>query len=386
MILTNQQLEDLKTAVEQALMSRGSLYDPQIRFLFAKGIRFDWFAALPLVAAPGMQLEFDLTNFNNVERLAGGLVPLEIWLRNALNFLKAQTQGAVIQEMLDIVSSRMSGSPSVQDPTAPNLPLGSLPSGLEKIVDRDDTLPAIFIEGARRVALSVAQLNVPEFELGQMKLNGVNPIIHMGTGWLVTPNLIITNWHVVNARDEDANGVVPAAPQSDFQNQAAALVATFDYDDESRPGTKVAATRLEAADPTLDYALVRLDQSVAGRTPLTLDTARLEVQSVNDYRAVNIIQHPGGGPKRVAIRNNLVYRATYPTVNYFTDTEGGSSGSPVCTDNWQVVALHRSWKAVPNVNFQGKPTPWVNEGTQVAAIVDHLRQNHAALHTEIIGN
>jgi hypothetical protein len=27
--------------------------------------------------------------------------------------------------------------------------------------------------------------------------------------------------------------------------------------------------------------------------------------------AVNIIQHPGGGPKRVALRNNLVYSAEY---------------------------------------------------------------------------
>ena len=98
---------------------------------------------------------------------------------------------------------------------------------------------------------------------------------------------------------------------------------------------------------------------------------------------VNIIQHPGGGPKRVAIRNNLIYRANYPIVSYFTDTDGGSSGSPVCTDDWNVVAMHRAWKAVPNVQFQGKPVPCVNEGVQVAAILEDLKQNHNALYTEI---
>ena len=87
----------------------------------------------------------------------------------------------------------------------------------------------------------------------------------------------------------------------------------------------------------------------------------------------------------MAIRNNLVYRADYPTIQYFTDTEGGSSGSPVCTDDWRVVALHRAWAPVHNVQFQGKTTGWVNEGTQVAAILAHLQQHYSALYAEIQG-
>ena len=70
--------------------------------------------------------------------------------------------------------------------------------------------------------------------------------------------------------------------------------------------------------------------------------------------AVNIVQHPRGEYKRVAVRNNLVSAADETTVRYFTDTDYGSSGSPVCDDQWRVVALHRGARRAKDVQFQGK--------------------------------
>jgi len=311
-----------------------------------------------------------------------GSAPLEIWLRNAVQFLQPYPQATLFQQALAEVSRRVAGAPPVQDPTAPDLPQGSLPTGLEKTIQRDDTLPYRFVAGAQRVGASVARLEVPQYRNGIPALSSSGePVVFLGTAWLVRPDLLVTNHHVVNARDE---GDLAASP-ADLNLQAEHLRAQFDYDDAARPGLSVGAARLEASDSGLDYALLRLSGAVAGRQPLTLAADRLAVQGVQDYVPVNIIQHPGGRPKRVAIRNNLIYRANYPDVSYFTDTEGGSSGSPVCTDDWRVVALHRSWAAIPRVRFQGRDTAWVNEGTQIAAILEHLKLNHPASYTEITG-
>lgn len=83
---------------------------------------------------------------------------------------------------------------------------------------------------------------------------------------------------------------------------------------------------------------------------------------------LNIIQHPVGQPKKIAIRNNLATRADSPELRYFTATLGGSSGSPVFNDNWRVVGIHRGSIGTKVLNFQGRTSAIINLGTQMAAI------------------
>ncbi|MEM9840577.1 MAG: serine protease, partial [Pseudomonadota bacterium] len=104
----------------------------------------------------------------------------------------------------------------------------------------------------------------------------------------------------------------------------------------------------------------------------------------DDALPVNVIQHPGGSPKQLGIRNNLAARLTDKDLAYFTDTEGGSSGSPVCSDDWIVLALHKASTTVfGKLEFQGKKTAWVNVGTRVDLIIEDLEKNHAALWSAI---
>jgi hypothetical protein len=86
---------------------------------------------------------------------------------------------------------------------------------------------------------------------------------------------------------------------------------------------------------------------------------------------VPIVQHPNGQPKQIALTSSVVVRVKSPLLHYTTDTMGGSSGSPVFNDLWQVVAIHHA--AGPKIN--GVAT---NEGILMAAIRDKLGKDFPA--------
>jgi hypothetical protein len=52
------------------------------------------------------------------------------------------------------------------------------------------------------------------------------------------------------------------------------------------------------------------------------------------------LQHPSGGLKQVALRENQLIRKGPSTLLYRSDTAPGSSGSPCFNDDWQVRLLH----------------------------------------------
>lgn len=101
---------------------------------------------------------------------------------------------------------------------------------------------------------------------------------------------------------------------------------------------------------------------------------------------VTIIQHPHGQPKQLTVRANMIIsldKRVFPQIaerfiHYTTDTEPGSSGSPVLNDQWQVIAIHH--KAVKNPNFvaggAGDTREWLaNEGVRVSSIFSKLESD-----------
>ena len=75
---------------------------------------------------------------------------------------------------------------------------------------------------------------------------------------------------------------------------------------------------------------------------------------VEEY--VNIIQHPGGRPKQVALRDNQIIDLLPEFLHYRTDTEPGSSGSPVFNDQWELAGLHHS--GVPGATTRTESSRW----------------------------
>ncbi|MFG3041254.1 trypsin-like peptidase domain-containing protein [Streptomyces sp. NPDC048330] len=357
--------------VRNAAMEAG-LADRALRPALLKGIPRYFTATLEPFDDPREQAHADLNAMNQVERLLDGLVPLEIWLHNAIEHVHDQGPRAVLQGALDAVAREITGEAE--------LPAELMPGEMkEEIVLQDDTVPYEFLHGGIRAGASVALLRIPPYESGAPLLPSYP---HGGTGWMLAPGLLITNHHVVMARSWEA-GVRPYVSDEDLRLQALMSRSRFDFVENAAASPEATAGELAAWDAALDYAIVRLAPEQEPRPTLRIATRPLLVGE-RQRVPVNIIQHPGGLPKRVALRNNLVYRADEHDILYFTDTRGGSSGSPVCLDDWTVVGLHRGTKKVDEVEFQGGRTRFVNVGTQMSSILDHLRSLRPELYEEVM--
>ncbi|MFC7496301.1 MULTISPECIES: trypsin-like peptidase domain-containing protein [unclassified Nocardioides] len=359
-------LDDTEIDALTEIIGRELALDPQLRPILFERVHRDFLGVLPYNAKPTNQVRSDLVKMNRVERLSDGSVPLQQWLRAAAGQVQDATERAVVDQALDKVTAAAAGEPSVEA-------VAAVVESKELVIFRDDMVAFDFLELGALRGRSVGRITVAPWSNGAPVVRpggAVEP--HAGTCWLIAPNLVVTNHHVVNARAAVA-GPAPQVPDTDLADQAAHAVVNFDYVTNASEGPSVACTGLVAWSRELDYAVVSLE-APTDRDPLPLYEEPLEV-SLDDHVAVNIIQHPDGRAKRVGLRNNLIHQTTERDVNYFTDTKTGSSGSPVLTDDWRVCALHRGSQSV-KVQFQGKSSAYINVGTQIHAILDDLRTRY----------
>lgn len=363
-LLTANEVRDLATALITSNLDPNTMRTAIFQGM-PPGLSGAWGHGLP----PNVQWVTDINRLNSIERFTNGDIALEIYLRN-LDLLigNGLPEQQVIREMLNRVLQRAAGGPKIDVTAVPELK--------EKIIHVDDTVTFGFMDAGVRAGAAVVKLRVPRYGNGQPVLKNNDPVIYLGTGWLLTSSLVVTNHHVINARNDGE----PNAPEADLRLQTLATKVQFDFDAEDMAGSSVTVSALEAWEPLLDYAILRIPATT--RTPLT--RAREAIRDITDPVPVNIIQHPGGRSKRYAIRNNLVSASEATELRYFTDTEGGSSGSPVFNDRWEVVALHRASKYVTDVKFQGKETAYVNVGTHLMSILADLRTRHPAIAAEIV--
>ncbi len=201
------------------------------------------------------------------------------------------------------------------------------------------------------------------------------------TGFLIAPNLLLTNNHVFPSKDA-----------------AVASLAEFDFELDLFDQPKTSVTFNLSPDVffltsgDLDYTLVAVQPRSTNGIPLAsfgylplIDTPG----KVLEGEWMTIIQHPGSQRKQVCVRENKLLARTDDVLWYSTDTLGGSSGSPVFNNDWQVVALHHM--GIPETKNGVKQTvdgrdfdpnrddetaiKWkANEGIRISRLVDTLRQ------------
>lgn len=255
------------------------------------------------------------------------------------------------------------------------------PQGMERVLGLSDLCSINFFARGLEAAKAVARIRVRQTDgSGEW----------YGTGFLVAPGLLLTNHHVLANED-----------------QAALSIAEFNYQydvhgvESPRQAYNLTPSRLFYTDSNLDCSFVEVAPRSFDGMPLTefgyLPLLRA-TGKVLDGEWVSMIQHPGGQPKQVAIRDSQIVRLTNEDVrnirlddfiHYSTDSEPGSSGAPVLNDQWQVVALHH--RGVPDFNRKGQrlardgKTVWkeemgeekkgwvANEGVRVSAIYNLLQ-------------
>ena len=225
-----------------------------------------------------------------------------------------------------------------------------------------------------------------------------------GTGFLVGPDLMLTNYHVmapaIAFRDKTGAARDAADP--------AKVIARFDYkalDGKTtlHPGIEVhladdwlvdsspfsqadLQARPQQTTPTpdeLDHALIRLAEPI-GSSPIALgpDTdpssksrGWIALPSAEwDFAtepALFIIQHPNGMPMALAMdfESKMTVNANRTRVTYQVGTEPGSSGSPCFNQNWSLVALHHAGDPL----YADLQAGAYNEGIPIARVVERLK-------------
>ena len=219
--LTTDELYDVRDAAFAA-----GLADPHTRLALFQGVMPQFRGALPALPSPIQQLHSDLLKMNEVGRLVDGKVPLELWLHNAVRETAAAEHRAVLQDAYDKVTAQLSAEPEMPPEQLDDLP--------EEIVHQDDTVAYYFLRRGWEAGAAVARLRVPQFSGEQpRKVNNVDAPAHLGTGWLVTPSLVMTNHHVVASRE---SGEVDTVAEADLRLQGANAKASSTSTPRRRAG------------------------------------------------------------------------------------------------------------------------------------------------------
>ena len=186
-----------------------------------------------------------------------------------------------------------------------------------------------------------------------------------GTGFRIADDLLLTNWHVVHDTKTGA--------------RRGAVTAEFAYEDDGHGGEPapvqipcdVASIVTDQAD---DWAVIRTQQPLRDDWPvIKLSEAVDPVANEPAY----IVQHPAGARKRLGYVRNQVSSFDDRVLHYLTDTQQGSSGSPVFDGAGRLIGLHHAGGTPQQV--VGKPPMSKNEGIRIPRVVSGLQAQGVAV-------
>ena len=223
-----------------------------------------------------------------------------------------------------------------------------------------------------------------------------------GTGFLVGPDTVLTNYHVMEPVLKGARKATDVECVFDFKKlpnggttRTPAKLHATDWQIDHSLYTKAEAEgkpdRTAPSEDELDYALIKLAEPI-GSKPWAQNSDKGDRMvnrgwvrvpdkpaALKSPMGVLIAQHPSGWPMKVAFDTDAINQANQYWLNasgtrvrYATNTLGGSSGSPVFDLEWNLIALHHYGD--PAYNHPAK----YNQGVPIHLIRERLTKSNKA--------
>jgi len=239
----------------------------------------------------------------------------------------------------------------------------------------------------RKIGLTNNILSIEFLELGLLAAKSVGRFtngIEYATGFHVGKKILITNNHVINSRDQASYWQFELNAED---NRFGSAKNQYSY--------SLDPMRFFLTNKEFDFTLVAVSDSV-GSPPIEEFGWHVLLDAIGKIligQPVNIIQHPNGNNKAVVVHDSYLLYLDDKDIDmekyclYSSDTEEGSSGSPVFNNRWEVVALHH--KAIPKTDKNGnlidenghqianeKDKVYVaNEGIRVSRLVQAIKDS-----------
>lgn len=254
---------------------------------------------------------------------------------------------SVDRAVMDFARSLPSVIDGVTSPRVSSLSTISLPTdtALEKVIGIDNLKQIEWLRQGIIVASGVCRIITPH---------------GFGTGFQIAPGLLMTNCHVIGS-----------------QSTAREAIGEFNFESDSFGATDTTHRYRLDPDRYISSPVDELDYTIVGiiedsQLPPISQWAQLRFASgtfpiPGDH--VSIIQHPQGGPKKIALTANQVVGSDTKYLYYTTDTMKGSSGSPVLNDRWEVIGLHHAYGGT--MTDRKGNLRHVNEGILIEEIMNH---------------
>jgi hypothetical protein len=176
----------------------------------------------------------------------------------------------------------------------------------------------------------------------------------VGTGWLVAPDLILTNYHVIESLKNGSGDAKDMMCRFDYfgktgeKEVTCSLASGWEVNSCKYAVSDTEADASEATDDELDYAVVRLGRMVGdellddGRAKRGWIRVSATPPIVQQKDILLIPQHPDGRTLELAFGQALEFNSAGTRLHHDASTEPGSSGSPCLTMSLLPFALHHA--------------------------------------------